>query len=517
MYRPDHPHGQWPVAIIGAGPIGLAAAAHLAERGLTFTVLEAADKAGAAIGHWHHVRLFSPWRYLIDRAAARLLQQAGWTPPPDDELPTGADVLTAYLQPLAALPALKPHIRYGAKVVSVGRTGLDKVKSHGRERQPFELRLTTGERLFARAVLDASGTWFQPNPVGSGGIPAVGEAEIANHIAYGIPDSLGDARQRYAGKRVLVVGGGHSAMNNLLNLLTLADQVPATAIHWGLRSDALDKVYGGGTEDALPARGALGLKLKEAVDNGRLRIAAPFRVTAMKRRHDGIHVQGSAADTTQDLIVDEIIASTGFRPDTHMLREIRVDLDPWLEAPRALAPMIDPNLHSCGTVRPHGALQLRHPEQDFYIVGMKSYGRAPTFLMATGYEQVRSVAAMLAGDVDAAERVELELPETGVCNSSPEPQSKDANLECCAPIAAAPIDISLPHRSSHRKEQTTMATEPTTNTQPSGCCGGPAPEGVDACCVKDADAKAAGEAGCGCSDAAPKAETVAKPQTACCG
>ena len=115
--------------------------------------------------------------------------------------------------------------------------------------------------------------------------------------------------------------------------------------------------------------------------------------------------------------VDRIIVATGLRPDLAMTRELRLDLDPWLESPRALAPMIDPNLHSCGTVPPHGYKALAHPEPGYFAVGIKSYGRAPTFLMATGYEQVRSVAAHLAGDEAAANEVRLVLPETGVCTT----------------------------------------------------------------------------------------------------
>ena len=106
------------------------------------------------------------------------------------------------------------------------------------------------------------------------------------------------------------------------------------------------------------------------------------------------------------------------------MRELRIQLDPAIECPVALAPLIDPNEHSCGTVRPHGARELAQPEPGFYFAGMKSYGRAPTFLMLTGYEQVRSIAADIAGDREAAERVELVLPETGVCNRSAAP---DAN------------------------------------------------------------------------------------------
>ena len=163
------------------------------------------------------------------------------------------------------------------------------------------------------------------------------------------------------------------------------------------------------------------------------------------------------------LLVDRIVVATGFRPELGMLRELRVALDPAVEAPPALAPLIDPNLHSCGTVPPHGAAELAHPEPGFYIVGAKSYGRAPTFLMATGYEQVRSVVAEIAGDHVAAREVRLVLPETGVCSA--------------APVAAAAA---------------------------AGCCGGPAPAEVDACCVLDAEAKSAGKAGCGCSSAVPE-------------
>src|SRR5690606_11586059 len=120
------------------------------------------------------------------------------------------------------------------------------------------------------------------------------------------------------------------------------------------------------------------------------------------------------------------------RPDLRLTSELRVRLDPALESTDALGPLIDPNVHSCGTVRPHGHRELSHPEPGLYTVGVKSYGRAPTFLMATGFEQVRSVVAALAGDMEAADRVELDLPETGVCSSAP--SSKEAaEASCCTP------------------------------------------------------------------------------------
>jgi hypothetical protein len=184
-----------------------------------------------------------------------------------------------------------------------------------------------------------------------------------------------------------------------------------------MRGTNLARVYGGGEDDALPARGKLGGRIKALVDSGVVQIVSPFRITQVQTADSGLNVTGETTDGLLTIEVDEIVAATGARPDLDMLRELRLELDPALESTRALGPMIDPNIHSCGTVRPHGEAELRHPEKDFYIVGMKSYGRAPTFLLATGYEQVRSVVAALVGDWEAARDVRLTLPETGVCST----------------------------------------------------------------------------------------------------
>lgn len=269
------------------------------------------------------------------------------------------------------------------------------------------------EAVPARAVIDASGTWFSPNPLGASGVLAIGERANAAHIFYGIPDVLGAERARYAGRRVLVVGSGHSAFNALLDLTELAHEAPGTAITWAVRRPALGQVFGGGENDVLQARGALGRHIRRLVEAGTLHVVTSFKVMELARAEDGIMVAGERTTLGP---VDEIIATTGFRPDLSILAELRLGLDPAVESPTALAPLIDPNVHSCGTVPPHGAMELAHPERDFFIAGMKSYGRAPTFLLLTGYEQVRSVAAALAGDWAAARDVQLELPETGVCS-----------------------------------------------------------------------------------------------------
>lgn len=432
-----------PVAVIGAGPVGLAAAAHLARRGQAFVVLEAGSAVADSVRRWGHVRMFTPWRYCVDSAALALLKAAGWAHPPAEAIPTGDELAAEYLDPLAALPALAPHIRLRQRVVAVTRKGSDKVRTQGRSELPFVLRLRgpAGEQdtMEARAVIDASGTWQSPNPAGADGLPAAGEQEAASRIAYGIPDVLGEARHRYAGRTTAVIGAGHSALNVLIELAALREREPETRVLWIMRRENVEKAFGGEAADGLPARGALGSQARLLVESGAVEVLTPFRIgTIHPAGADGLRVTGEHAGRASSFAAHELIVATGFRPELDMLREVRLALDPWLECAEALGPLIDPNLHSCGTVRPHGARELMHPDDGFFIAGMKSYGRAPTFLLATGHEQVRSIAAALAGDLEAAARVELELPETGVCSApapSTRPDAAPVAGSCCGPAA----------------------------------------------------------------------------------
>ncbi|OJF15867.1 FAD-dependent oxidoreductase [Couchioplanes caeruleus] len=404
-----------PVVVIGAGPVGLAAAAHLHERGLPFLVLEAGDEVAASVRQWGHVGIFSPWRYDIDAAARRLLDAAGWAAPADDALPTGAQLVEEYLQPLAKLPAIAAHLRLGARVVAMSRVGVDRVRTAGRTDLPFVVRLADGTDITAGAVIDASGTWRTPNPLGVNGLLAHGEDQAADLIDHALPDMLGADRDPHAGRHTIVVGAGHSAANTLLDLARLARTAPGTRITWAVRGGSAQRAFGGEDADQLPARGALGSGLRTLVDTGAVTLVQGFGVHTVRRTAGGITLV--AADG-RILTGDRVVSATGFRPDHSIAGELRLDLDPILGCTRTLADLIDPNEHSCGTVRPHGHKELAHPEANYYAVGMKSYGRAPTFLMATGYEQVRSIAAALAGDVAAADDVRLDLPETGVCSSS---------------------------------------------------------------------------------------------------
>lgn len=454
-----------PVAVLGAGPVGLAAVAQLIERGLPVVALEAGAQVGANLVDYGHVQLFSPWQFNVDPAMARLLAPTGWTAPPAAELPRAGEVVGRVLRPFAALPQVAASLRLGARVLAVTREGFDKVKSAGREHAAFVVRYTqAGEvrELRARAVIDATGTWNQPNPVGAHGLQAIGEREAADRIFYGIPDVAGALRGRYEGKRTLVVGAGHSAANTLLALADLARQSGGTRLAWAVRSPALQRVFGGGDADALPARGALGASLRRLRDGGALEFFAGLRITRIERVGGQLRVHGLDARQQPVTVdgIDEIVCATGQRPDLSLTSELRLKLDPWLESTEALGPLIDPNLHSCGTVRPHGHRELAHPEPGFYTVGVKSYGRAPTFLMATGFEQARSVVAALAGDLQAADRVELELPETGVCSVNLTPAaapSAGAPRSGCGPSRCGPPPVAKPEA---------VAAAPATR-----CCG----------------------------------------------
>ncbi|RLQ82507.1 NAD(P)-binding domain-containing protein [Mycetocola zhadangensis] len=410
-----------PVAIIGAGPVGLAAAAQLLERGVDVVIFESGATVGTAVQAWGHTRLFSPWEYLVDEAAGRLLDKTDWQAPAAKKLPYGRDLVSDYLLPLAATPELAHRIRYNSTVTDVSRQGMDRTRSTGRSTTPFLLRIRTGDitvEQLARAVIDASGTYSTPNGLASNGLAPTNMHRARANISHALPDVLGADRARFAGMHTLVVGAGHSAANTLLKLAALAKEEGGTTISWAIRGASPIRAYGSGN-DELEARGELGALVHNLVGQGLVTLIDQFEIDDLLPVKDHrVAVTGRRRGEQMSVEADQVVNATGFRPNLDMLREIRLSLDEIVEAPRALAPLIDPNMHSCGTVYPHGVTELAHPEPNFYIAGMKSYGRAPTFLMLTGYEQVRSIADELAGNHEAARHVQLVLPETGVCSTS---------------------------------------------------------------------------------------------------
>jgi len=330
-----------PVAVLGAGPVGLAAAAHLFERGFEPIIFEASPAVGASFREFAQVRLFSPWRYNVDKASMRRLATTGWVMPDEEELPTAGELVTHYLSPLAM--TMSRHIVLNAHVTSIARSGYDKVKSAGRESVPFMVRAKINGRnqqFLAAAVIDATGTWSNPNPLGANGLPALGEIEQRHRIEYGMPDVLGRLQKRYRGKSVLVVGAGHSAVGSLVALAELAEIDPGTHIHWALRSNTPSRAFGGGAADQLPARGALGLRLQALIEQGRLTVHTGFRIHELYEEQGTLTVVPEMGSNGVDAIhgIDEVICATGSRPDLEMVRELRVQTIPCWKARRNSPP-----------------------------------------------------------------------------------------------------------------------------------------------------------------------------------
>ncbi|MEM7323432.1 MAG: FAD-dependent oxidoreductase [Actinomycetota bacterium] len=475
-----------PVVVVGAGPIGLSAAANLLDRGLKPVVLEAGDAIASNVRDWAHVHLFSPWQYLVDPVSERMLDAAGWQRPPDSGHPNGGQLIDQFLQPLADLPQMAGIIRLNHRVKHITRHGVDKVKSDGRDTRPFIVVADAADsevRIMARAVIDATGTWNQPNPIGAGGVPAIGEEQAAADgiIRYGIPDLLGAEKAMYTNKRVAVIGSGHSAQNVIRDLAALTAEASETATTWLIRRDEAGQMFGGGGDDQLAARGELGADAKRLATGGAIDFITGFRLEQVL--DNGGEVYLVSTDGVKAGPFDLVVANTGARPDLDMVRELRLDIDPGIESTTTMAPLIDPNIHSCGSVRPHGVDELSHHDPGYYAIGMKSYGRAPTFLLMTGYEQARSVVAEIAGDHEAARRIELILPETGVCSSNlgeSEPKSG-----CCGPtVADADVtDVDAAALGGCGTETTDGCGTPAeANSRPtedtSGCCG-PSPAAVE--------------------------------------
>jgi hypothetical protein len=301
------------VAIIGAGPVGLAAAARVLERGMAPIVLEAGPEAAHSVRQWKHVQLFSPWEYNIDQAAQRLLGAIGWNSPDPRAYPTGGELIEQYLEPLATKTVLRDAIRTSSRVTVVSRVGFDKAKTRGREHASFEIGYQNGkgpEVLRADAVIDVSGTWFSPNPAGSNGLRAIGELEASGRIAYGMPDVRGGDRDRYAGKTVAVLGAGHSAIGTLIDLAHPTEEASGTTPVWLLRGGDPAKAFGGGRNDKLAARGELGTVFAALVAGGEIRVETQIGVTqpGASLHHAGLRGEKGATVSVPVVALDDFFA-----------------------------------------------------------------------------------------------------------------------------------------------------------------------------------------------------------------
>ena len=391
------------IAIVGAGPIGLDAALAAVEAGFPFTLYEASGQAGGNVRSWGHVRLFTPWPLNVSPRARGALAAAGITAPSADRCPTGSEFADVLLAPIAALDTIGPHLECGARVLEIGRDRLlksDEIGTGVRAETPFRLlvRRNDGtERVaYADVVLDCTGTYGTPNAMGVGGIHAPGERGLSDRIIRRNPDFERDA-PGWAGRRILLVGAGHSGQTAAGELAGLIERAPRTSVVWAIRSE--DPSFGAVENDALPARAAL-VESARALAFGAespLDVRLGAVVEAVEASDAGIIATLRGRDGRMDaVVVDRIVSLTGSVPDATIYRQLQVHECWATSGPMKLAAaLLASTSADCLTQRSHGADTLENPEPNFFILGEKSYGRNATFLMRVGWEQVDEVFSLI--------------------------------------------------------------------------------------------------------------------------
>lgn len=390
------------IAVLGAGPIGLEAALYARKLGLAVTVYEQ-GRVGEHLHRWGHVRLFTSYgssSTSLGRSEIRA-DNARHEFPPDSACVTGRDLVGTYLEPLARCAALKGCVRPETRVLHVGRKGLLKGDAAGERRaeQPFRLIIREGKNREradeADIVIDCTGTYGRHRWLGDGGIPAVGEEAAEPHIAYALEDVAGARRTHYAGKSVLVVGGGYSAATTVCSLSELAEAHPETWVVWltrGSGSQPLHRVANDPLRDrdrlaaranALATRGDGAVEFHNRACVESVESAGPDR---------GYKITARVAGKPRTWDVDRLIANVGYSPDASLYRELQVS-----ECLATLAP-VAPGGRQPPPASPTSSTGLvRNPEPNFFVLGAKSLGRNSQFLLSTGFEQIREVFAWITG------------------------------------------------------------------------------------------------------------------------
>ncbi len=409
--KPETPHS---IAILGAGPTGLEAALAAADRGLALTLYEAADGVAGHVRDWSHVELFSPWAYDISPRARRALSAAGveLPDPSDPTCPTGKELVERVLEPLGELPQVRAHLRTGVNVVSVGRQGLlkhEEIASNTRRARPFRLLLRDSSGCEwvenANVVLDCTGSYSRPNALGDGGIPAPGEIPLTDEIRRTIPD-LDSERAEWAGRTILVVGAGHSALTAVSDLADLAQSSPGTSVLWALRREHPD--WHIDPSDPLPGRSRLAKRARAFLTDSSPSVhpISGVVVESVSRNGNRYAVGLRRTDGTVETVhVDKILSLTGSVGDHELYRQLQIHecyatLGP-MKLAAALLGSAGSSSADCLDQESHGAETLLNPEPNFFILGAKSYGRNVSFLMRLGWQQVDEVFSLL--DVPGAD------------------------------------------------------------------------------------------------------------------
>ncbi len=390
------------LAIVGGGPVGIECALYGAWLGHEVGVYEAGE-VGCHLRQWGHVRMFSPWPLNVSRLGLAALGSGARAGAafPAGECPTGHKFLERYLRPLVESAPLKGRVHERTRVLAIGRDRLlkaERVGSPDRAEQPFRLLVSEAagsERVVhADLVIDASGVFSQHNWMGSGGVPAAGERALEGSIDYGLPDVAGQRAQEFAGRRTLVVGAGLSAATMAIDLAGLARREPGTRVVWALREKGRDP-YEPVPDDPLPLRSKL-MKGASRLLQGADAAVQCLRGWCVEEIRSvpggGFEVDLSREGSLRHERVDRVIANVGYRPDRSLYEELQVHECFATQGPmRLAAELLGETSTDCLAQRSHGAESLRNPEPDFFILGAKSYGRNPRFLISVGRAQIRDL------------------------------------------------------------------------------------------------------------------------------
>ncbi|MCH6559065.1 FAD-dependent oxidoreductase [candidate division KSB1 bacterium] len=398
------------IAILGAGPIGLEAALYASQLGYKVEIFEQGE-VGANMLDWGHVRLFT--RFKMNHSSLGVIsikrESPNWQEPDGEGYLTGREFVDSYLVPLSQLSALKKKINTGMKVVSIGRENILKGELIGDpERTSYPFRILTensaGQEQVHTAdiIIDSTGVYNNPNWLGDGGIPALGELKNKPFINYQMPDVYGKDRSKFAGKKSLLMGAGYSAATVVCDFQNLIREEPATSLIWairGSRSQPIPLIQ----DDPLPSRAALTKQAnsisQDAAENIQFRNNTIVDSIEYFENKNAFSVGLKSNRHLEKVEVDRVIATVGYGPDNSIYRELQIHECYASRGPMKLAAaLLGASSADCLAQESAGADTLKNPEPNFFIIGNKSYGRNPTFLIRMGLSQIVEVFSLISGD-----------------------------------------------------------------------------------------------------------------------
>ena len=374
------------VLVIGAGPMGIAAAIGALDRGCDVIVLERGE-VGSSLRTWGATRFFSPLRMNL---SPRMRELLGKSMPDPESLLTGHEYADLVLRPLVERDPLRGRVLTQHNVIAVGRRGLTRTDYAGhplRAERPFRVLCDDDEVFEAEVVLDASGGLVVPRPIGAGGLPARGESRLSRKPIRTLGELMSRADE-LRGKRLLVVGDGHSAANAIGWLAEMNIDVV-----WAVRN-ANTRPCEEVPNDPLPERRAVVERANDLAADPPpfLRVERRAMIESVTQNNGHVVVALSANRIVE---TDYVAAFTGYKPDGRFLSELALEISPVTEGGARLYRAIS-SITDCLSVPNVKPEDLQTGEEGFWFVGSRAYGRSRTFLLQTGLAQLEVMLDAIA-------------------------------------------------------------------------------------------------------------------------